>query len=224
MNERPHECDCTWSNDPAAGPWKCFFCGEIFLCQAEASAHFGDRGGLHTEPGCVCPLRDDEKMRRREHVTLLRNLDLASQARDKAQDDADAYHAQSTELERLFGKGRNTAREAWLEFDDMEGRALAAEEKIATAEARITQLEEEMNRQKAKTEYEAERAGNFENDLDVAKAKVDDLRQALEPFAMVPPGGHGETERLIVMSAGNGPYHFLESDLVRAKAIFGRKG
>lgn len=56
----------------------------------------------------------------------------------------------------------------------------------------------------------------------VLLAEIDRLRQALEPFATVPPGGYGETERLMVTGAGGGPFHFLESDLARAKATFRR--
>jgi hypothetical protein len=40
-------------------------------------------------------------------------------------------------------------------------------------------LQDELNRQIAKTEYEAERAGNFENDLDAAKAEIERLKREL---------------------------------------------
>lgn len=43
------------------------------------------------------------------------------------------------------------------------------------------------------------------------------IKEALEPFASVPPHSNPD-QRLLVIDAGNGPYHFLQSDLDRAKA------
>jgi hypothetical protein len=55
-------------------------------------------------------------------------------------------------------------------------------------------------------------------ELAQALDEIERLRRALEPFATIPPGGRGADERLRVTSAGDGPYHFFESDLIRAKA------
>jgi len=114
--------------DPHAPPWKCFFCGEIFGDAITASRHFGEDIG--SQPGCIDPLRKDEKARLRKLQLARYEERRARQDRDKVQDQADAYHAQCAELERLFGKGRSTAHQAWRELDSMEGRALAAEEKV----------------------------------------------------------------------------------------------
>lgn len=116
--------------DPATvGPWKCFYCGEVFQDAVTAGRHFGDGEGCDPDPPCcVHPLRSDEKALFRELELARAMVDTAHRERDAVQDDADAYHGQSAELERLFGKGRNTAHQAWLELDDMKGRVLAAEE------------------------------------------------------------------------------------------------
>lgn len=59
---------------------------------------------------------------------------------------------------------------------DAEPALLALASQSLDREAEIVRLEDELNRQKAKTEYEAERAGNFENDLDEAKAREAEVR------------------------------------------------
>lgn len=51
-------------------------------------------------------------------------------------------------------------------------------------------------------------------------AEVARLREALKPFSEVPPGGYGPEERLLVASAGSGPFHLYESDFIRAKVYF----
>ena len=70
-----------------------------------------------------------------------------------------------------------------LEMQYAMGQLVPLYEMIAETEAEVNFLEDDINRQKAKTEYEAERAGNIENDLDVAAAKLltatDALRNAI---------------------------------------------
>lgn len=51
------------------------------------------------------------------------------------------------------------------------------------------------------------------------KAEIERLRAALKPFAEVPPHSPPE-RRCMVMVVSSGPYHFLQSDLDRAKAIY----
>lgn len=53
---------------------------------------------------------------------------------------------------------------------------------------------------------------------DTAK-EIERLRGALEPFANVPPGGHGPDERLLVTTS-RASFHFYERDLARAKSVF----
>lgn len=50
--------------------------------------------------------------------------------------------------------------------------------------------------------------------------EIERLREALKPFAEVPPGGRGVGARMMVTFAGDGPFHFFEGDLVRAKEVY----
>lgn len=65
----------------------------------------------------------------------------------------------------------------------------------------------------------------FDRSQELLVAEVLELREALRPFAEVPPGsaGYPEKERLRVVSAGEGSYHFLEADLQRAKDVLRRR-
>jgi hypothetical protein len=58
-------------------------------------------------------------------------------------------------------------------------RIEALEAKCALLSASLNRADDELNREKAKTEYEAERAGNIENDLDDARAKAANMLAAL---------------------------------------------
>jgi hypothetical protein len=116
-------------------PWKCFFCGEVFRDAVTAGRHFGEHEGCeYPVPGCVDPLRQDEKARL--HAVEIANYEAkkACDERDAAQEDADAYRAQPAEIERLFGKGVRSLHQAYLVLDAMEGRALAAEERLRAAQ------------------------------------------------------------------------------------------
>lgn len=53
-----------------------------------------------------------------------------------------------------------------------------------------------------------------------ARDVIGRLRAALRPFAEVPPGGRGPGARMMVVFAGDGPFHFFEEDLTRAKELF----
>lgn len=54
--------------------------------------------------------------------------------------------------------------------------------------------------------------------LEQRDAEIEKLLAALKPFAEVPPHSP-PTRRCIVMDAGAGPYHFLQSDLDHAKSL-----
>jgi hypothetical protein len=118
------------------GPWRCFHCDEVFTSVEAAWEHFGEFGeGINAEPpACVHPLRYDELARCRELAAARRNLERAYHQRDETQNDADAYHAMRAELRRLFGSGADTAFQAYLVLDAMEGRAIAAEKRAKRAE------------------------------------------------------------------------------------------
>lgn len=117
--------------DPTVGPWKCFFCGEVFRDGITAGRHFGEHEGCtYPVPGCVDPLRRDEKAR-------LHELQLARWR--PARHSIIAKHCRTTWTTIIFNrqkssgcsvKGRRTAHQAFLELDSMEGRALAAEERV----------------------------------------------------------------------------------------------
>lgn len=56
-------------------------------------------------------------------------------------------------------------------------------------------------------------------ELERKDAEIERLRAALKPFAEVPPHSP-PSRRCIVVDASSGPYHFLQSDLDRAKALY----
>lgn len=130
------------TDDRCCGPWKCFFCGEVFPDAITATRHFGEPEGCEFPvPGCVDPLRRDEKARL--HAVQIANYEAmkAIDERDAAREDADAYRAQPAEIERLFGQGVRTPHDAWLVLDEMKGRALAAEERTSRLRADLDEAE-----------------------------------------------------------------------------------
>lgn len=90
-----------WSTDPTLGPWKCFFCGEVFADGVTAGRHFGEPEGCECPvPGCVDPLRRDEKAR-------LHELRLARYEAAKAIDERDALYIElRSGGERLREEGK----------------------------------------------------------------------------------------------------------------------
>jgi hypothetical protein len=115
--------------------WRCFHCNDVFTDREQAAEHFGPNLFDHTRPAaCVDPLRYDELARCRELRAARANVEQARRDRDAAEVDADNYHSMRAELRRLFGPGVVSPSQAYLVLDEMEGRALAAEERAKRAE------------------------------------------------------------------------------------------
>lgn len=113
------------------GPWKCFFCGEVFTSQLAAGDHFGATQ-LAT---AACQIKLEE----RGLVIALRNAEHEIETLRRANEDLDheasCYHVMTRELQRHFGEDVRSPHSAWLKFEAMESRALVAEaeaEKVST--------------------------------------------------------------------------------------------
>jgi hypothetical protein len=105
--------------------WRCFHCDEVFTDEAEAKFHFGVRGDGDVEDVAACQLTREDVESIRE---MQAEVDEARADQRVANVDAEAYHQLSSELARLFD-GARTGHGAWLKWEAMEGRALAAEER-----------------------------------------------------------------------------------------------
>jgi hypothetical protein len=128
--------------DILARHWRCFHYDEVFTGREQAAMHFGlENDGHHFEtPACISPLRYDELARCRELKAAWADVDEAQAAQERAESDADNYHMMGDELARYFN-GARTVHQAYLVLDETVGRALAAEERARTAEARLAALE-----------------------------------------------------------------------------------
>lgn len=113
--------------------WTCFHCGEHFPGNMEgafrARIHFG--ATVNTLPGCLEKLNAPER-------SLLRQLRAAqadnTRLRAEAEDEfGQRYYARmSADIKATAGVFRNcdSLRDIFNLYDSMEGRALAAEEKL----------------------------------------------------------------------------------------------
>lgn len=88
--------------------------------------------------------------------------------------------------ERAKGLAANMLRASAdpLEVRYAVGQLIPLYEMISEGEAEISRLEDELNRQKAKTEYEAERAGNIANSLDEAVEVIKGLLRTNERWGL----------------------------------------
>jgi hypothetical protein len=104
--------------------WRCFHCGEVFTDPRLAWHHFGDASTCGSDvPGCVDPLRYDEKQRLAE-LRDAREHAMKMQAESEANDEFESllWHFQE-ELERLFGNGIRTPHAAWMRFEAAKNEA-----------------------------------------------------------------------------------------------------
>lgn len=104
-----------------------------------------------------------------------------------------------------------------------------AMEKLLSDPAKAAAEIERLTRELADARAEAVRLRSYnegqavitrqlETERDALRAEIGRLRTALEPFAYVPRDL--PERRCIVVDAGDGPHHFLQSDLDRAKRTF----
>jgi hypothetical protein len=115
---------------PAHG-WTCFHCGETFMHERAARDHFGatpDR-----EPGCVLRLTSED----RSLIRRLRAYEAeVEHLRHDIEFETTASRVFSGRLQSLLNsyapfRGCRSLQDVFNRYDSMEGRALAAEEKLA---------------------------------------------------------------------------------------------
>jgi hypothetical protein len=114
--------------------WTCFHCGDKFTTVGAARIHFG--ADPSAVPGCLIKVQPGREkgllmvLRKAEdEIERLRSWDA------QREQDASNYHATVGDLERYFGKGVRSAYQAFQVLDSMEGRAIAADEKLDWIEA-----------------------------------------------------------------------------------------
>lgn len=110
--------------------WRCFFCDGVFKSEKTARDHFGIDSEDAWKPGCIDPLTKDETERREFIIGLFQELDGERAENAELQNKAYLLSKAHDDLARFF-KGAKSVHQAYLEYDAMEGRALAAEEKLA---------------------------------------------------------------------------------------------
>jgi hypothetical protein len=110
--------------------WKCFHCGETFTEEPQALAHFGHAEGH--QPGCVEKLTAPEK----NLVLALRKVcdefhRLQIQVSEEITNDTYFYSRLRASLASMPKfKTCISLHDVFMLFDSMEGRALAAEERL----------------------------------------------------------------------------------------------
>jgi hypothetical protein len=111
--------------------WTCFHCGDMFKTPETAAAHFGPTPDA--TPECVdratSSYQDLVRRTREAEQTMRRAID----ARERAEEEADMAHQRLASIPHLF-PGALSPHDAWNQFDNMQGRTIAAEAIIAEAE------------------------------------------------------------------------------------------
>jgi hypothetical protein len=131
--------------------WRCFFCDEIFTDEAEAKEHFGsDEYELCAPPGCIDPLRTDEKARLKElHQAEAHAMKMQQEAEEN--DEAKGLLETSrSEIGRYFGivggVTASTPHQAWLVLEAEQGKVIAAESRLAEVTAQLAKVEDLLRR------------------------------------------------------------------------------
>jgi Protein of unknown function (DUF551) len=97
------------------GGWRCYHCGELFIDAEAARDHFGsDEFETGQEPGCISPLRGDEKAQIkavRDAEEYARQCQAESAENDEAEGLLESYRA---DLRRYFG---DDCSSIWIAFD-----------------------------------------------------------------------------------------------------------
>ena len=111
--------------------WTCFHCGETFRTPETATEHFGQTPD--STPECIdraTSSYQDLVRRTREAEHIMRQ---AITARDAAIEAKETATGTLASIPHLF-PGARSPRDAWNQFDSMQGRTIAAEAIIAEAE------------------------------------------------------------------------------------------
>jgi hypothetical protein len=115
--------------------WRCFHCDEVFTDAALAREHFGsDEYEMFDPPGCVDPLRTDEKARLKE---LRDAREHAIQMQHEANENAEAVgtlESFRSEIGRYFGESggsiASTPHQAWLKLEAAQNEAAMWKQKF----------------------------------------------------------------------------------------------
>lgn len=141
---------------PAHG-WTCFHCGETFTTPGSAGQHFGSMPDA--KPGCLVRVSVGEE---RGLLFSLREAEQENrQLIGRLHDEKYAFMAEfgrHVEIElQSHTPFRNcrSIRDAFNEFDSMEGRALAAEERVKTLESEIATQRQEHRKEIRQLERDA---------------------------------------------------------------------
>jgi hypothetical protein len=131
---------------PAHG-WTCFHCGETFHVEAQARGHFGS--DVSGEPMCVMRANAFARVPRTEWPLMYRLRELEAEVeklrRDSGEDVSSdrAYRARVESDIRGMAvafKDCRTLRDVFNAYDSMEGRALAAEERLPVLSSELADL------------------------------------------------------------------------------------
>jgi hypothetical protein len=139
--------------------WRCFHCDETFTDREAASLHFGNDEirhsmGEHIEaaaaPACQIKARDGGLLAALRHAEG-EIINLHAQVTN-AEHEAEHFASLPQQIARYF-KGARSPWEAFCLLDSMEGRALAAEEKLSRGERSTTLSDKALARYDAAREH-----------------------------------------------------------------------
>lgn len=112
--------------------WLCFHCGFETADRREAQAHFGE--GPDEEPLCRSWAELDADGRASEYQSAMGELEREREEADRLRTEVENLEHRLGSYESLVGsrfRGCRTIGDAFNLFDSMEGRALAAEQRLA---------------------------------------------------------------------------------------------
>ena len=118
--------------------WRCFHCGFETIDRKEALGHFGEFGEEY--PLCIHWSDLDADGKASEFQSINAELECAREENLKLRQQVEQLEyltgSQEADISSRF-KGCRTINEAFFKYDSMEGRALAAEERIAALETAL---------------------------------------------------------------------------------------
>jgi hypothetical protein len=125
--------------------WRCFFCNEVFTDPGAAGDHFGsDKYEGFDHPGCIDPLRTDEKARLKElHDAVEHAMQMQREAEEN-DEAAGLLESFTSELERLFyscgGLPARSPHQAWLKLEAVQNESKDARARVALLENALERI------------------------------------------------------------------------------------
>lgn len=118
-------------------PWRCFHCDFVTSDRAEAQAHFGDRDDAEEfKPICKwwASMSADEKLSQFQQA--LKDLEAERNQNDRHRTAIEGLEYQVNAIPHAIKsykpfRGCSTIYDVFCVYDSMEGRALAAEQRLA---------------------------------------------------------------------------------------------